>query len=73
MRSGTYSLRSISCIILTVSSNEQAGGIFIDRALTSLLRNKLKPSRYGTDDVVYEIVRKFEEKVIIHEDITFQC
>lgn len=48
---------------MTDSCNIQAGGVFVDRAATSLLQDKLKSSRYGTDEIIEEMVQEFEKKV----------
>ncbi|KAG9049918.1 hypothetical protein FS842_011453, partial [Serendipita sp. 407] len=40
----------------------QAGGVFVDRAMQTILENKLKESSYGDSDMIAAMIRQFEQK-----------
>lgn len=63
MRPSELPIFLVQQLITVYFRDLQAGGVFVDRAVSSLLQEKLKSSRYGTDEYIARMVQVFEKKV----------
>jgi hypothetical protein len=45
--------------------HQQAGGVFVDRAIRDMLKEKLEGSKFAEDEMLDLMVEEFEKKVIL--------
>jgi hypothetical protein len=60
---GVYNLRNTPRIDYLLISFYQAGGVFVDRAIREVLKDKLEDSKFAEDEMLDLMVNEFERKV----------